>query len=151
MTDIGTMTIVRAGTAQPSIIVSSVVTRPICATTGRIRSVSLITASRYSVSPASTDATSFASTAGLRVSRSNAHAIDVAVVSWPAESIVTSWSRSSSSVIGRPSSSRASSSIDMRSPDGSASGAACACSRRRSAISAWMSASNRSSRRRKRP
>ena len=60
--------------------------------TGRMRSVSLTTASRYS-SPSSARMRS--TTCGWRASRSNAHASAVAVVSWPAASSVISSSRSS--------------------------------------------------------
>ena len=52
---------------------------------------------------------------GWRTSRSTAHATDVAVVSCPASSSVTSSSRSSSSVIASPSSSRACSSSERMS------------------------------------
>jgi hypothetical protein len=72
--------------------------------TGRRRKVSWIVAVKYSSRPSSTSARRRSSLWGLRLSRSIAQESEVAVVSWPATSKVSSSSRISSSRIGLPSS-----------------------------------------------
>ena len=84
-----------AGSRQPPSVTGAFSWRSTAGITGRTRSVSLTTASRYASSPSRARA----SAAGLRSSRSNAHARPVVVVSCPASSSVISWSRSSPSSI----------------------------------------------------
>src|SRR5712692_2414966 len=102
-----------AGITCPPILTAWRTRRSTTAITGRTRSVSVIVASRYSDAPLSSSATRRPSARGSCSSRSKAQASDVAVVSCPANSKVTSSSRTSSSVMARPSSSRASRSWDM--------------------------------------
>ena len=85
---------------------------------------------------ASAARTALSRIAGCRVSRSNAHDSPVAVVSWPATSSVISWSRSSRSVMGSPSSWPARTSIARASVRVARLGSA-----RLSAISAYSSRS----------
>ena len=114
------------GQTWPAISVSRVSLRATSTITGRIRSVSFTTASRYSSS--SSESSSRSITRGVRIRRSNAQESPVAVVSCPAVSRVRSSSRSSESVIALPSSWRAESSSESTSSPGSEA--------RRSAISA---------------
>ena len=68
--------------------------RPTIGTTGRERIVSVIVASIASApSPERTDSTSRSCASGLRTSRSQAQASELAVVSWPASTRVSSSER----------------------------------------------------------
>ena len=114
----------RAARASPS-VTGAVVRRTAIGSGGLSRSVSVATASRNaSSSRARASASGRAWTSSV-----NAHASAEAVVSWPASRSVISSSRSSWSVSGAPSSSRAWSSKDKMSVRAASSGSA-----RRSAI-----------------
>ncbi len=104
-----------AGRSQPAIVRGALSVRSAASITGRSRSDSVTTASRYASSVPSSSSRRRAIGAGLCSNRSNAHASPVAVVSCPAASIVISSSRSSTSVIGSPFSSRAPSSTESTS------------------------------------
>ena len=82
-------------------------TRPANAITGRERCTSRIVASRSALPPACASSTRRSRICGWRRRRSTAQLSVLAVVSWPATSIVTSSSRISASLIGVPSSCRA--------------------------------------------
>ena len=108
-------TMTPSGSRRPPISTPRLSSRATIGSTGRIRSVSLHTASAYSVPASWASVTSCSIASGWRTSRSIAQASDVAVVSWPASSNVISSSRSSSSLIDEPSSWRACSSSDRMS------------------------------------
>ena len=82
-----------AGSSRPSTRSGAASLRGATVSTGRMRRVSLTTASIHASSPARTRA----KTSGARARRSSAQASEPAVVSWPAASRVTRWSRSSAS------------------------------------------------------
>ncbi len=101
-----TATPVSAGMPYSPSCHGTVTRRPVTGITGRTRIASLIvasiTSSAFGASPR-TDSISSSWAAGVRTSRSHAHASWLAVVSWPASTSVISSSRSSSSVsVRRP-------------------------------------------------
>lgn len=80
-------TLIPGGSSQPATVRGRVSVRSAASMTGRSRSVSLPTASRYRLSSRPMAARARASTSGWRRSRSIAKARPVAVVSWPAASV----------------------------------------------------------------